>query len=72
MSMSEELKKSIMRPRLAKPCIHFSMLYTMVFEALQAFSHGDGADWQILAAFVAQPVAWVTSRGLEKIKAGDA
>jgi len=61
-----EAVKALMRPQLAAKCIYFAMFYTFVMAVLNAFGNGPGPDWTIIAGFIAQPIAWVTSRGIEK------
>ena len=66
--MQNTISKSVMRPRLASRLVHFSMAYITIFEGLQAFGYGDGADWELLGLILTQPVAWVTGRTIEKTR----
>ena len=62
------MDKTILRPKLAMWCILFGMFYTTLMSVGLLFGVGPGADASIIAAFIVQPIAWVASRGYEKVK----
>jgi len=62
------MDKTIMRPKLAVWCVWFGMFYTTMMSIGLILGKGTGPDAMILGAFIAQPIAWVASRGYEKTK----
>jgi len=67
--MVKAMDKTTVRPKLAIGCIVFGMLYTILMSVGLMLGKGPGPDVGVLAAFIAQPIAWVISRGYEKTKA---
>jgi len=63
------MDKTTVRPKIAVCCVAFGMLYTLLMSIALVMGKGPGPDVSVIAAFIAQPIAWVISRGYEKTKA---
>lgn len=67
-----EMYKAMTRPKLARHFSWFAMGYIAVAEAARMFGNSDGANWEIAAALIAQPLGYVGARTVEKRKASQA
>jgi len=54
------------RPAIANRHSYFTALYLFVFEGLEAFSYGTGANWEIATLLASPTLAWFGFRTWDK------